>query len=70
MIIDITGVHCGAVCVGLPVILRLCILIIIKKKLTSKCTKNYKFSIRVGSIVARSKRILKQAGVVHDIKSQ
>jgi len=33
-----------------------------------KYTK-YKLSTRVGTIVARSEKILKQAGVVHNIKS-
>jgi len=31
--------------------------------------KHYEFSTRVGTIVDRNK-VLKQAGVVHDIKSQ
>jgi len=33
-----------------------------------KCTKRLS-SYRVGTIVARSKKVLKQAGVVHEIKS-
>jgi len=35
-----------------------------------KYTKNKEFSSRVGTIVAKSKKVLKQAGVVHDFKSQ
>ena len=65
-IIDIAGAHgaiSDAICVGSPVI------IILYKKLTSKYTKILEFSTRVGTI-ALQKNVLKQAGVVHDIKSQ
>jgi len=55
------------------VFLIIIIIIIIQKKLTNKYTKNlgiFKFSSRVGTIVARSKKVQKQAGVVHNIKSK
>jgi len=40
-----------------------------KKKLANKYTRNFHLVLRVGTIVDR-KKVLKQAGVVHDIKSQ
>ena len=66
-IIDIAGAHdaiSDAVCVGSPVIIYF-----VQKKLTSKYTKILEFSTRVGTI-ALQQNVLKQAGVVHDIKSQ
>jgi len=40
---------------------------IVLKKLQRSTLKNYEFSTRVGTIVDR-KQVLKQAGVVHNIK--
>jgi len=64
--------HCfNVVCMGSPVIIRLLysiiiIIIVFQKKLTNKYTKNLEFSTRDHR---GSKKVLKQAGVVHDNKS-
>ena len=63
MIIGARGVISDVECVSSSVIIIIC------KKLTNKYTENLEFSTRVGTIAHRQK-VLKQAGVVHDVKSQ
>jgi len=51
-------------------IIIIIIIILFSKKLTNKYTRNLRiFNYRVGTIVDR-KKVLKQAGVMHNIKSQ
>ena len=59
------GASSDVVCVGSSVIIKL-----FAEKVNNKHTKNLEFSTRVGRDHNTSIKVLKQVGVVHDIKSQ